>query len=258
MNWLIILGIVVIGFGTYFIYLGTDLNNQKSQENLVKKIEQTQSTIENLKNLPKDDSLKTKIVDIENEFHKWADEFLKNKETKKLLVEKQKLSSKEKRINLSDKWLPGYIAFFDVLKKSIDAYNYKTNSKIEYNIPSIPRNIFVDFEKEYSCFIIFKVDVIWELIIGPPKKLEKEYFPEVYLYIYDRNALNKDFLDKKSSATDILSLLFYSSNSKMGIHKFINTRFNLEYLKPTYDITTPEETLSEIARDLIEAQLLQL
>lgn len=257
MNWLIMIGIIVIGFGTYFIYLGTDLNNKKSQQDLVKKIEHTQSIIEDLKTIPNDDSLVTKIADVEKEFHNWADEFIKNKESKKLFVEKKKVSSLEERIEVSNEWLPGYKAFFDVIKKSIEAYNSKTNSEIVYDIPIIPDNIFINSDHNYSAFIVFRENIIWEFIISPPKEFDINYFPDVSLDIYNKNVLNKEWIVKQSSLTDKLSILSYS-DEKLGIHAIKNTRLNLAYLKTGYVITNSKETLIEIARDLIEAQLLQM
>lgn len=257
MNWLIILGIIVIGSGTYLIYLGTDLTNKKSQKDIVKKIENTQSSIESLKNLARDDSLDIKIKNVETEFNEWADDFLKNIETKKLKIEKKKITTLESRIEESKKWLPGYKNFLDVIKKSLDAFNLKTKSNIKYNLPQIPNNIFINSEINYTGTIFFKNNIIWEIAIIPPDEMDNNYKPGAFIYMYDKNVMSEKYINRQSQATDIL-YLSSSEDSKIYYLKLRNNKFNFDYLESDWIDTNPEKTFSKVAIDLIEANLLQI
>ena len=256
MNWLIIIGIAVIGFGTYLIYLGSDRTNKKSQDEIINKIKQTQAEIKNIKDSSNTDSIKSKITEVEDEFHKWADEFLKNKQSKKLSIEKQKISSIEGRIKVSNIWLPGFRAFVNVIKNSIPAYSEKTGIDIQCDLPKIPEDILINSTKPYLGNIIFSPNVFWEIVIYPPEKFDKEYSPKLNIMIYSENVSDKKISFKYDFLTDWFSI--YALNSILEVYSVKNTRFNPDYLKNRYEFTNPEETLREMARDLFEAQLLQL
>jgi hypothetical protein len=211
-----------------------------------------------LKKTSVNNSVKSKIETVENEFHQWADEFIKNKESKKLLIKKQKISLTESRIKKSNTWLPGFQAFIDFTKNSIIAYNAKSKSNIQYDLPTIPNDIFIKSGNSYFGSVIFKNDVIWEIAFYPPNELDQDYSPTLHLNIYNSNVLDKEYGDRFSATTDQL-LIFTHGNSPLTLHRgMINDRFDLSYIKKEYKLTTAIETLSELAIDIFEAQLLQL
>lgn len=80
MNYYIIIGVLVIAFGSWFIYFGINKSTAKDKNDLIKQINITNKKIDELKDDKNIDV--EKLEDIENEFAIWAEEFVSNKEKK--------------------------------------------------------------------------------------------------------------------------------------------------------------------------------
>ena len=246
MNIYIIAGIVIIGLGTLLVYYGSGKNDKESQEEITDKIEDTQRKIEELKSDP---TISYKdIMEVENEFTAWADDFLEKKEQKKLELEKTNIGEKETRIELDSFWRPQIDEFLTETNNILSAYSSKSGDSIDFDIPVLPKNIFHVHADPYKANINFRKDIIWQIIIAPAKEHSRNSMVNFEIKIY------KDTRDEFDSFTEHLSFLL--NPERVQIVTLKNTRFNLKTIPEVSEYSNT--ILKDIARALIENQLLQL
>ena len=73
------------------------------------------------------------ISKLKSEFNNWADTLLKNKREKKLELEKDDIVVSERIVSLNREWANTYVNAINFLKNSIEAYNSKSDKKINGN-----------------------------------------------------------------------------------------------------------------------------
>lgn len=246
MNIYIVFGIIIIGLGTLLIYYGSGKNDKQSQKEITDKIEDTQKKIEQLKS---DSNVnQTELTKVENEFDKWAEEFIGCKEKKKLELEKTIIGNKESRINLNSFWRPQLKEYLIETKKLISAYNSKANDSIQLEIPDLPDNIFLSNSNPYKAKITFRPDIIWEISIVPANNFSQKEMVDFQIKII------KDTLQKYDSDTEELAIVLNEKRIQIVILK--NTRLNLKNIPEIFEYT--DGRLKEIARLLVENQLLHM
>lgn len=254
MNSYMILGILVLAVGTglsaYLINLSTVLSSKDSQKEVLNKIEETRQQIVDAKGAPNVD--RKEIEKIEDEFNSWADDFVKNKELKKLELEKEDINTKGNRIALNAKWKPHLDAFFSSIKNILDAYNKRTGDNINYNIPQLPDNLFDPAAVEYQATITFRPDIKWSISLTPAAPLADDPMPSLKISIYD--SIGNYPQDKIGIA--IIDDTKFNQDSRVLIMKHDNNRFNMNNIHRTYNIN--EDAFKVLAKDLLESQLLQL
>lgn len=241
MNIYIILGIVVVGIGTLIIYVGGNRDSQSSQNEITAKINETQKKIDNLKFESND---KEKVSQIENEFHEWANDFVENKDKKRIFVEKKQLENKESRIKFNELYRPHFLLFLETTKNIIDAYNAKTGEKISYRISSLPMNIFDPNVEKYKAQLIFNADVIWNIELKPAGVLSDNIMTTFQILITDKNGREIDLF------------ALYPTENKVLVVKIFNSRFNFNNIPN--DFLLEDVAYKNIAKTFIESQLLQL
>lgn len=256
MNSYIIFGILILvagtGFGTYLMYVGSGKSSAVSQKELIDKIEETRQEIAEAKNSTNPD--KQKIEMIENEFNSWANDFVKNKDIKRLELEKESIDTKGSRIALSNIWKPRLDTFFLSIRNIIDAYNKQTGDSISYEIEKLPENIFDPSAEVYTAKVIFSPDVVWVMTVTPALPLADDQMPIVTISISgqeDRDAYDRFIIAIIDSANSDLI-----QESRVQIVKIKNNRFNMKSIPQIYEIQ--DGTFRALAKDLMENQLLQL
>lgn len=245
MNIYVIFGVVIIAIGTCFLYLGSSKSDKIAQKEVTEKIEETQRKIEELKHSGSGNVDTNKINEIENEFNAWADSFLQNKEILKLSFQKKDINDKEERLSLNAKWRPFYVSFFINIKNIIDAYNKKSNDVVKYKIVQLPENLFNPDNGIYTSSISFRENIQWEFKLTPPSALEEAREIGWIVRISDPT---------KNISYDKFSFTLIDGNFLLVKH--FNERFNMKQMKKKYPIN--DNTSHEIAKDLMESQLLQL
>lgn len=96
-NYLQILGIVIIAIGTFLIYSGAKLDSDQSQNEITKKLDIFNNKLKEVKNSKLNDEDKLRKIDtIKNEFDEWAKNLNSNLAEVELSNEKKKLSHAEK------------------------------------------------------------------------------------------------------------------------------------------------------------------
>jgi hypothetical protein len=144
-----ILGIILIAIGTFVTLYFPIKDNKKDSDEVKRKndemkvmLEKFGEKLENAKN-ESSEPKKYRIIEIEDEYSKWAESFLSDKEAKLINLQKSNINIKETEIRLNKQWRGLYVYMLDFIKKSIDAFNSKTKLSIIYNISKVPDNIFL-------------------------------------------------------------------------------------------------------------------
>ncbi|MES2138490.1 MAG: hypothetical protein V4511_02200 [Bacteroidota bacterium] len=241
MNIYIILGTIIVAVGSLIIYFGSNRDSQSSQNEITEKLNETQKKIDNLKLTSIDTQ---KVNQIENEFHEWANDFVQNKDKKKIFIEKKHLENKESRIGLNEQYRPCFLLFLETTKNIINAYNAKTGEKFSYTINSLPMNIFDSNAEQYNAKITFKADVIWKIEIRPAG-----IFSDNIMASFQISITNEDGSEK-----DRFALMPHEG--KVIVVKLKNTRFKFDDIPSEFLLD--DITYKNIAKKFIESQLLQL
>ncbi len=147
MNFLIDLGILVIAFGSYLIYLGNKKDNDKSQKILIDQINSFKQELNNARNDESNVLDKTTIIeDISNEFDSWAKHLIDNYSELELSHEKLILNESEEKLTRNKKWGPIFSKIFNNLIQMVESINKTATNKIKIHSSNsaFPKNIFTD------------------------------------------------------------------------------------------------------------------
>ena len=243
---LIVLGIVVVGFGTFLIYLGGSKGDEERHRDISSKIQETQDQIEQLKSDPGVD--RKEIKDIESEFSSWASKLVEGKEQKKLELEKVELSSKQDRAELTSIWRPRILLFFDRIQRLIEAYNLKSGESITCAMPPLPSNLFGAESGGYTAKIFFREDIVWVFSFIPADALAKDAMASFQLKMYKSRDIRME------NQVDFISIEL--GDGRIAIHVHENNRFNFSQIPESY--AQSDTVLIGVANDLIENQLVQM
>jgi hypothetical protein len=145
---IIVVGNLVSAFGGYWLAKHTEDKRDKQYESIRNMIYEIKM------NRNEEDTIQ-KIPIIEKEIEKWADNFLKEKESKKLELKRKEIDDKQKQLTFSKTFNHIYGNFFDTFKTVIEGYNSKAKTKIKYEIPLLPENFYSEEMKLFLAYIIF-------------------------------------------------------------------------------------------------------
>ncbi|TSA25830.1 MAG: hypothetical protein D4R68_08205 [Ignavibacteriales bacterium] len=240
MNWIMILGIIVIAIGTFLTYLGSNYQSNKVSDDIKEKIQDTNAKIAALQKEP---SINKEAVDkLDNEFSSWATEFIKNKDSQKLHYEKEILDNKGKELSLNKEWVPFYNCFFETLKNLLNAYNKSSKNKIAYEIPQLPDNLFSERINEFVAEIKFSKNIVWKISL----RLNRL---DILPYI-DINVENNS---KDTGCLTIVALI--RSRKNIRVLKNNQNIFITNNLMEEYDLDNYTNSLKTILKIIVEYQL---
>jgi len=155
-----IVGIIVISIGSYLTYLGTTLDNNKSQAQLNSKLDAFNKKLDNVQssNLTPAEKQK-KIETIKSEFDNWAEDLKDNYSKIDLSNQKKVISKSEKRLADRKRWNILLNTAFNNLFKMAHSISKKTTSDtldLYFNSKNIPEDFFTNQGKNYYLIIKFK------------------------------------------------------------------------------------------------------
>ncbi len=189
---------------------------------------------------------------IQEEFADWAAEFQKNRTTKELQLAQSKLDAQAKAIERTRPVRELFSHAVDVVRGSLDAYTSHTGTKITYDLPVIPDDIFEKRQVEWEGSVRFTEQVGWALSIGDLSG------DTVYLSIRTQELPHDP--DKDSYDSDELSI--YSELESSGdkvIWRTSPTRPNYATAPGLSVREIPladHQTMTKVIRNLVETQLL--
>lgn len=182
MNWITIFGIITIAFGTFLTYYGTSISSSKDKTEITNKIDDFKNDLAKIKNADLPDSQKEKEIEkINFEFQSWADDFLRNKEEKKVLLDKNDLSIREKKILLNTKWREYYVKIFTAIPQMINAYNVasKNNNIKLFELNELPNNIYEAGIKKFKIQVQFNENTYWMIWLNVSDPITEDNLPRI-------------------------------------------------------------------------------
>jgi hypothetical protein len=189
MNWITILGIVIIALGTLLTYYGSSLSSENDKKEITDKIDSFNKNIERVKNENITQSEKDeKIKKIQEEFNSWAEQFEKKKEEHKIAIDKNDVNLREKKAQLNSKWHESYAVFFSSLTEMVTAIN-KVNGQRKITFienPKFPANIYDASVDKFKVIIQFDKNVYWFIWLNIREPLNDNNIPTIEISVSDK------------------------------------------------------------------------
>jgi hypothetical protein len=137
------------------------------------------------------------LYTIENEFNIWAQNFVKDKEIKKVNLKKSELNQLEEKLKINNEWIEFYNFFISKIESIVTAYNNYSDEKINLTVNyDHLTNIFdEDLIDSTLISVNFHDSVIWKICIHDQTVKTSTTIPEIRINLtYNRKVLPKDIV----------------------------------------------------------------
>jgi len=184
------------------------------------------------------------------DFDKWADDFVKNRDSKRQYLIQDEADIRNRESQLDRKWRPLYTAFFDTIFNLIKAYNKRTGSHISLEVSpkdlNFKRmNIFSGQDAKAEVKVFFDPATYWLITLGP-SSVREDKLPTIYIKVMDIKGKDHKVPDASIGISPTLI-----QRPIILVHgEFENMAVKHHELKP--------ESIKDIARTFFEFQLLRL
>lgn len=184
---LIILGVILNGFGILFMTKGSSIGSNMAKEEIIDGINHFRQEIQAVKQKTAEGESLQKIDALENEFNEWAADFLMNFEARQVAKKKSAILLNEKEIQLSKQWKHIYEYLLNTIQNMVLAYNEKSESRIEFNLPAIPINLFNKEAESYRGWLIFDDNNAWVITLQIVRPYNRDEIPNVVINFVSSN-----------------------------------------------------------------------
>jgi hypothetical protein len=252
MNAYIIVGILIIAFGTGLMLYGQHIKSRSDSAVLQVKVEHVLKSIDETKKGEKDEDKTGKMQQIEQEFKTWATDFLKDREQRKLALAKHQLDSVGEQFKVSNELRPVFEYVLKTIESLARAYNAESGQKVLVDFPPIPSNLYSQAAEDYRGNVIFPSKVVWRVRFNFSKPPQRQYPPSMQVIF---------LLSEKDSFSDS-ALVIKPESTKNEIKEFIviiigSNVPTTEGIEGRYQVESYRESLKMIMRRLFESQLLR-
>jgi hypothetical protein len=139
-----IVGILLTALGTGIMVYGqlakSKVDNAEVSYVLQDKVDSVLKRIDEVREGEKDETSAGKIQQIEEEFKKWAAEFLKDRERKKVVLARSELDSVDNQLKVSNECKPIYEYILKTIESLAQAYNSESGETIKVDFPYFPKS----------------------------------------------------------------------------------------------------------------------
>jgi hypothetical protein len=253
---LIILGVVLNGLGILSMAKGSSIASDKSKAEIIDRINHFREEIKRAKEISGASESLKEIEVFENEFNEWADDFLKNVESRQIAKKKSEILLREKEIELSKKWRHVYEYLIEVIFHMSAAFNTKSTSAIEFIFSELPENLYSEEAESYRARLIFDDNNAWEIkfLIRRPYKCDE--IPNVVISFFHGEHARQTSIYEKST----FLILSFEADKKRIILAKDDPNLYIGDLKDSYSIEPNKykDEIKELFKTLIEYQLISL
>jgi hypothetical protein len=186
MNLALWLGVAFGAASLLFLYLANQKSNEDTAQIVTDKVNKFLERIDTVeKNVaiqpassPKGDSAaaaeatsarreaQQKLADIQNDFSQWAADFVKNRDLKKVELDRAKLETRGTEIQISKDYRPLFQHAVDTLRGIIDAYNKKAGTNFKVQLSDLPANLYIPDNLLCEIGVVdFGDDVRWRVYV---------------------------------------------------------------------------------------------
>lgn len=248
----IVAGILLTAFGTGTMIYGQLVKNKADSAEvsqvLQDKVDSVLKRIEEVREGEKEEVSSGKIHQIEEEFKNWAAEFLKDRERKKLELAKSGLDLVDTQLNISNEWRPIFQYVLTTIESLASAYNMQSGETIEVDFPPIPPNLYSEEASNYNGKVIFHNNFYWHISLRSSKPAKKNNPPrmDISFHMGKEHYLRDSWL--MIGDYDAKSFMITINGSNIPVTNGI---------EGTYPFDSYRDSLKRIICRLFEAQLLQ-
>jgi hypothetical protein len=272
MNWSIVVGVIFGAASLYFLAYGALLANRKDNQKTtdtvrteigkfsaqIATVQQSvsvqpsgvaatgQTGTPSLNTASQRDAQK-ELTDIEGNFSQWASNYIKDRDLKRLGVERQRLESRGNEIGVSKRIQPIFQRAIDAIRAAINAYNAKAGSNFKTDLQDIPPNLYSDPAPVQLGTVTFTPETQWIVQYYAEKPAALDRPP--YLYIDIKTEHFRQGEDQ---------IRIYPRENNLAITTFGGGIVSASKLAPNYPIATLNESVDTIVRQLVETQISSL
>lgn len=257
---LIILGVVLNGLGILSMTKGSSIASDKSKTEIIDTINHFREEIKHAKEKSGSSESLKEIEIYENEFNEWADDFLKNVESKQIAKKKSEILLREKEIKLSKQWRHIYEYLMEVIYHMIVAFNKKSTSMIEFIFSELPRNLFTEEAESYRGLLIFDDNNAWAIEFQIKRPYKCDEIPNVVLKFFHGEHVGQRVIERVEGLPSEFLLLSFNLDEKCITLLKSNSNLYVGDVKDSYSIERDKykDEIKELFKTLIEYQLISL
>jgi hypothetical protein len=251
MNGYIIIGIVIIAVGTFFVQYGARLESKRSGTKSEARLEQISQDLAELKGRPKSALSQESVLRVQEDVTAWAKDFATDRQTKELTFKQRKLEQ-EQAAQHANALAREYAVFFvNVLRDTLQSYQKIAGQQITYELSEVPSNLFDNRNASYSGNIVFSSTRRWVISAFATTSTPDVGGPWVNVDLVTKHADSKN----ESSAGD-----FFFRFSPDSTRYFLNVRgeFGAAYSTPSFTDATAsfDGRIKGVVKTLVENELL--
>jgi hypothetical protein len=249
-------GVVVIALGTLLMYLAQRRDSTSDAKTIHaaidKRLTEFQREITQAKALPAPEAA-VKLNQIDREFTEWAAAFVKNKDRRKLEVEQRRVAVMKSELDRSEVWRPVMELVLRTIAGAVRAYASQTGMKVEVHLPQLPSNLF-DKSVEYTGKVVFREDVAWLLQLDRDMDALSE-FPSMWVSL-SRAKRNEPRMGYDSHLLHVWSMNRGADFVHVSVFGDILPR--LSGMEGVFTTSNYQDGLRKALLRLVEAQILYL
>jgi hypothetical protein len=272
MNWSLLVGVIFGAASLYFLAYGAILanrtDNQKTTDTVRTEIGKFSAQVATVQksvsvqpsgvvattetgnpspNTTSQREAQKELTDIEGNFSQWASNYIKDRDLRRLGVERQRLEARANEIDVSKRIQPIFQRAIDALRAAINAYNAKAGSNFKADLHDIPANLYSDPAPFQLGTVTFTPQAQWIVQYYAEKPATVDRPP--YLYIDIKTEHFRQGEDQ---------IRIYPRENNLVITTFGGGIVSASKLAPNYPIATPNESVDTIVRQLVETQISSL
>jgi hypothetical protein len=253
-NWLIIVGIVVVAVGTLLLTYGGIFQNRKDTEQASKasetRLDQISRDLAELRGRPKSELPPDAIRRVEGEIKDWAATFASEKQKKKLALDERRLAH-DNSLQHANTLAREYFAFAVSVLRDLVA-KYPSESKLIAKVPDVPGDLFVNPETRFEGDIQFSETMSWKIQAYTTQPYPDVGTTMILVYLFENHPPSKEVKERGE-------FMLRFNNTAQTFH--IRVRGDFTLATPVETLSKPtteyEATIKSILKSLFEYQLLQ-
>jgi len=213
-GWLIIvIGLILVGVGGFLGFYGAQLNNRAdnaaASETFNTKITTVLSAIASAKEsaatTPATPSApgtagniadtQIKLANIEQNFSRWASNFIAQRDLKRSELERTKLDERNRELEVSKAYRKIFQYVIDVLRRAVEAYNTQAGTAFQVELRDLPVNLYdvSDRPMEFG-MVKFRAGTRWRVRIWSERPVHETRLPHLDIVIEDAAQAGADLV----------------------------------------------------------------
>jgi hypothetical protein len=246
MNTHIIVGVLLVALGTGVMIYGQWTKSKADSTALETKVDGVLQRIDSIRSGTTDPTKEAELAQVEDDFTQWATDFLRNREQKRIALQRSGLASVEEELRVSAQWRPIYQYVLDTVTNLARAYSAATNEPVVVSLPPLPDNFYGTRISDYGGKVAFPNKIVWHVGFRSDERARADQGPNMLIFIG-----TDDFVQSLDSRVQL-----YPLRDKLIITCAGERVPLIEGVESEIPVSAYHEPLKAALQRLFEAQLL--